>query len=75
MEQQPGGFTYEVCIEGQLDANWSDWFGGLQVLHLPDGNTLLVGWVPDQPALHGLLTRLNYLGLVLVSVQRTEPET
>jgi hypothetical protein len=75
MEQQPGGFTYEVRVEGQLNTNWSDWFGGLQVLPLPDGNTLLVGWVPDQPALHGLLTRLNYLGLVLVSVQRTGPET
>ena len=61
---------YEICVEGQLDSSWGDWFGGLQVLPQPNGETLLLGWVPDQPALHGLLTRLNNLGLVLISIHR-----
>jgi hypothetical protein len=32
--------------------------------------TLIVGRVPDQAALHGILAQIRDLGLVLVSVQR-----
>ncbi len=35
-----------------------------------DGTTLIQGWVADQAALHGLLTRVRDTGLPLVSVAR-----
>jgi len=38
----------------------------------PDDETLLVGPVPDQAALHGLLAKIRDLGLPLLSVKRVE---
>jgi len=62
-------------IVGHLDPYWLDWFEGLQIQHLPDGNSELSGLVGDQAALYGLLNRARDLGLTLlsVSVQTTEP--
>jgi hypothetical protein len=75
MEPGTGGFRYEILIEGQLDANWADWFDGLEIVPQTSGVTVLLGHMPDQPALHGLLARLNNLGLVLISVRRMKPGT
>lgn len=55
-------------IVGQLDPSWQDWFDGLEMHHLPDGNTELSGFVGDQAALYGLLNRARDLGLSLLSV-------
>ena len=35
-----------------------------------EATTLIMGRVPDQAALHGILAQIRDLGLVLVSVQR-----
>jgi hypothetical protein len=37
--------------------------------------TLLSGEVADQSALHGLLNRIRYLGIPLISVQLIGPNT
>jgi hypothetical protein len=37
-----------------------------------NGDTLLIGSVRDQAALHGLLVKVRDLGLVLVSVQQID---
>jgi hypothetical protein len=67
---------YEIRVEGHLDrVHWRRWFGGLEVNLGEDGTTLLVGLVADQAALHGLLARIRDLGLVLISVRRTESPT
>lgn len=63
-------FTYEICVEGELDRSWSDWFHGLSIEASEAGATRLTGAVADQSALHGILDRLHNLGLALVSVQR-----
>jgi hypothetical protein len=65
-----------IRIAGHLDSRWSDWFEGLDMRHLPDGSTEFSGWVGDQSALYGLLTRARDLGLTLlsVSVETAEPE-
>lgn len=62
-------------IDEHLDPHWSDWFEELDMRHLPDGSTELSGWVIDQAALYGLLTRARDLGLTLlaVSVEPTGP--
>jgi hypothetical protein len=61
---------YEIQIKGHLDSDWYEWFSGFAFAHQPDGTTLLQGQVNDQPALHGLLMRINQLGLPLLRVER-----
>jgi hypothetical protein len=44
----------------------------MTLTHAPDGTTLLKGKLPDQAALHGILTKISELGVELISVQRTD---
>ena len=59
---------YHIRIRGHLPADWSDFVAGAQPQNLPGGDCLLVTNLPDQAALFGILSRLNGLGLYLVSV-------
>ncbi|MGE5417922.1 MAG: hypothetical protein ACM3UZ_14385 [Acidobacteriota bacterium] len=61
-----------IHIKGSIDPNWSDWLSGMQITPLPDKETRLTGDLPDQAALYGVLSRLNSLGLALLSVQAEE---
>ena len=62
---------YEIRVEGILDHRWAAWFGSLRVE--TDGTqTVISGLLTDQPALHGLLTRIRDLGLCLISVRRLD---
>ena len=61
---------YEIQIAGHLDLRWDDWFEGFSLTHQQDGTTLLTGSVRDQPALFGLLMRVNQLGLPLLRVEK-----
>jgi len=64
---------YEIRVAGVLDDRWATWFNGLQLSGEGD-ETVIRGMLPDQPALHGLLTRVRDLGLSLISVRRMETE-
>jgi hypothetical protein len=61
---------YEIRVEGELANNWSDWFEGLEIQAELNGETSLRGFLIDQAALFGVLTRIHSLNLVLISVQR-----
>lgn len=63
--------VYQIRLKGQLDARWTDWFGGMIVALSDGGDTLLSGPVADQAALHGLLRKMRDLGIPLVSVNET----
>jgi hypothetical protein len=64
----------EIQVGGQLDAVWSEWFGGLAITpSQPEGDTLITGTLADQAALHGLLTRVRDLGLPLRGLRVVEP--
>lgn len=45
-----------------------DWFEGLTITLEKDGNTLLIGPVIDQSALHGILKKIRDLGMPLLLV-------
>lgn len=64
---------YEITVRGHLDQHWSEWFSGLTLTHLPGGETLLAGPLPDQTALHGLLERIRDLNVTLISVNPGRP--
>jgi hypothetical protein len=66
--------TYQIRIKGHLGPEWSDWFGGLDISLDDNGDTLLIGPVVDQAALHGLLRKVRDLGMPLVSVSPAEEQ-
>ena len=62
---------YEIRIAEQLDACWTEWFGGLEIVYTAQcDQTILRGEMADQPALFGVLGKIRDLGLTLISVQR-----
>jgi hypothetical protein len=63
---------YEIRIAGILDQRWTAWLEGFRIDS--DGTqTVISGPVADQAALRGLLNRVCDLGLVLMSVRRSDP--
>ena len=58
----------EITVKGQLNRDWSDWFGGLTIVYTVQGETVLTGPIRDQAELRGVLIRLADLGLELVSL-------
>ena len=68
-------YVYEICVEGHLSENWSDWFEGLTIHNEPSGETVLSGSFVDQAALFGTLTKIHSLNLMLISVNRQTNKT
>ncbi len=66
------GTMYYIKVRGNLDSKWADWFGGFVLTSQDDGETLLQGTVADQAALHGVLDKINHLGLLLILVARVD---
>jgi len=64
---EPAGYRLQVA--GHLDQHWSPWFGHLKLTHDDDGTTSLTGAVADQSELHGLLSKIRDLGVILISVE------
>ena len=66
----------EIRVRGYLDSTWSIWFDGLTVTNTERGESVLIGCVTDQAALHGVLLKVRDLGVPLVALRCTghEPE-
>ena len=62
--------TYEIKIQGYLDAKWSEWLYGMRITHEHDGTTTLNGPLPDQTVLHSVLDRIRDMNLQLISVNK-----
>ena len=66
--------VYQIVVKGHLDSEWSDWFDGLNITMVDNGETILSGPIVDQTALHGVLIKIRDLALPLLSLVRIEPE-
>jgi hypothetical protein len=62
---------YEIRVRGHLASRWAAWFDGMTLTRHDDGTTVISGAVADQSALHGVLRKLNDLGVSLISVTPT----
>jgi hypothetical protein len=68
------GFRYEIRVRGRLSRTLMADFEQLELeAAIEPIETILHGPVPDQAALHGLLRRVEALGLELVEVRRLPP--
>jgi hypothetical protein len=77
MKRKPRGLTlaepaaYEICVSGELDGDWHDWFGDVTIERRYDdgrAETIITGTF-DQTALHGVIRRIYSLGFPLISVK------
>jgi hypothetical protein len=59
---------YEIRIKSHLESTWAEWFDGLTISNLENGEAILAGYLQDQAALYGVLNRISNLGLALVAV-------
>jgi hypothetical protein len=63
--------TYEVTVRGRLSPALASEFEQLRLTPVSRPvDTILYGPVEDQAALHGVLRRIEALGLVLVEVRQ-----
>lgn len=62
------GATFEIVIRGTLSDCVAELIEGFTVVAVEHGNTHLVGPVPDQARLQGILTIFGNLNIELVSV-------
>ena len=66
---EPSGTPiYEIRVKGRLTDRWLRRFDGM-CFEYREGDTCIVGPVPDQPALEGMLITIGDLGLTLLSVR------
>jgi hypothetical protein len=68
--------TYRIRIQGKLDESWLDRVGGMAISSDTTAGklpvTILVGHLPDQAALSGVLNTLYEMHLPLLSVENLD---
>ena len=69
---QTTGKRYRLVLRGELGEPFSFLFEGMQMDRLA-GTTVLTGTLIDQAHLHGLLKRIQELGIELVSFGPIDP--
>ncbi|GAB4549484.1 MAG: hypothetical protein Kow0063_44330 [Anaerolineae bacterium] len=62
----------QIRVKGHLSSQWADWFAGLEIENQSDGEAVLIGYLPDQSALYGVLKHLVNLGIALISLSCIE---
>lgn len=67
------GVRYRLVVDGVLSARYARAFEDMEV-ESGQGVTVIRGTVADQAQLHGLLHRVEDLGIKLVSVVREDGE-
>jgi len=62
---------YRVVVREELDERYASAFEGMHV-EPAHGQTVITGTITDRSHLHGLLERIDALGLELISVEPAE---
>lgn len=69
---------YRIHVQGNLDENWGDYFGGLLLSTTNEADQVPISTLHtplmDQAALIGLVNRLHGLGLSLLLVEHVSTE-
>ena len=68
MQTMRKGTVYRIVVRSELSERYAVAFEGME-MEAKYGDTVLTGRIIDQPHLHGILERINGLGLKLVSVE------
>ena len=73
-----GPAIYRICVPGHLEASWSPRLGGMNITESRnsegDLETVLVGRLPDQAALSGILNTLYELNIPVSLVECLESD-
>ena len=71
-----GPATYRIIVQGAIDPSWASRLGGMNISEeLSEGGdveTILVGRLPDQAALSGVLNALYEMHLPVISADCME---
>jgi hypothetical protein len=73
--EKNGQDWYEIEVEGRFNPGWFDWLEGWEITPLMSGNTLISGWVLDQPALHGIFARIRDMNVKIISLKKGGPQS
>jgi len=71
--EQAQPLIYQIRIQGHLGSVWANWFSGLTITALDNGDTLLTDPMLDQAALHGVLRKVRDVAMPLISVMSMKP--
>ncbi len=66
---------YEFRVHGRLSRQSAPWFEGMEIAvdeAVTPVQSIIRGYMIDQAALYGLISRIRDLGLTLISVKRIE---
>ena len=64
---------YRIQVKGHLPDGWIEMMERMEIICEADGNTTISGPIRDQAELYGLITKLQNLGLTLISINQTIP--
>lgn len=70
-EPNAAGTYYTIRLREKLDEGWDEWFETMTMTTDGDGTTL-AGYLADQAALHGIIARVQRLGLHLVAINQEQ---
>lgn len=66
---------YEFRVRDRISSQSAAWFEGMEIVvdeTIEPIQTIIKGYMEDQAALHGLISRIRDLGLTLISVNQVE---
>ncbi len=66
---------YLIRVRGHLSGSMRDWFNGLTIENLENGEAVVAGELADQAALFGVLERLHGLGIPVLSFNPANGES
>lgn len=64
--------TYEILLKGHLSSTMEKYFEPMHAILTDGGYTRLIGFVPDQAVLFGLLSRIRDLNIELLGLHQID---